>query len=420
LYEFAKCFGSCALIQVDTLEIWLEFWPRHRHPESVNRNLVLVPLNFVIAGGLAFALNWLSAIPGRRKAQAHWTEQARVLWPARTAGANNIWLAPVCLVLAEVAGGLITMSQGFPYPLLAAIFGALLGTFPFNREILPRFTFWSWLRLVGVSIALRGGLFLIFAVGAALMPEQAGLRMAVVSGSVLFFVLAWNFGLCLGTLRGLGLLRMADERLRRIVGVTSQRMGVREPRAWMMDVPLAQAFALPTTGELLFTSRLLEISSDEEVSAICAHELAHLAESKVVRVGRLVSTLTLYPLIFFRTAGDSSMWGVGVMFGLVLALFIFARRLSRRMEIRADKIASANQGEDGTYARALEKLYCDSLIPAVASTNLQMHPHLYDRMMAAGVQPEYPRPAKPRKMALSTLLLWGAYIVLMILTASRF
>jgi hypothetical protein len=75
------------------------------------------------------------------------------------------------------------------------------------------------------------------------------------------------------------------------------------------------------------------------------------------------------------------------------------------MEKRADKIAAENQAQDGIYAHALEKLYCDSLIPAVSSSNRKAHPHLYDRMLAAGIQPDYPRPAKPEIMGWSGLLI---------------
>jgi Zn-dependent protease with chaperone function len=221
-----------------------------------------------------------------------------------------------------------------------------------------------------------------------------------------------NYGLYVLLLRGLGVLRPPDERLRGIVAGTARRMGVHEPGTWLMDVPLAQAFALPTTGELMFSSRLLEISSDEEISAICAHELAHLMESKVVLAGRIAGSMTLYPLIFVRPAAKFGLSGVGVIVWLVSLSFILPRKLARRMEHRADKIATENQGEEGVYARALEKLYVDTLIPAVNTSKTKTHPHLYDRMLAAGIQPEYPRPAKPKKLPWFVFLIYIAFGVL--------
>ena len=51
---------------------------------------------------------------------------------------------------------------------------------------------------------------------------------------------------------------------------------------------------------------------------------------------------------------------------------------------------------DGAYARALEKIYRENQLPAVNVNNRQSHPHLYDRLLAAGVIPDYARPARPK------------------------
>src|SRR5207249_9576995 len=48
----------------------------------------------------------------------------------------------------------------------------------------------------------------------------------------------------------------------------------------------------------------------------------------------------------------------------------------------------------GRYARALEKLHRLNLMPAVTSGS-GVHPSLYDRMIAAGVTPDYRRPVAP-------------------------
>ena len=54
------------------------------------------------------------------------------------------------------------------------------------------------------------------------------------------------------------------------------------------------------------------------------------------------------------------------------------------MEKRADQLALNEQVQEGVYARALEKLYRENKIPAVNVNDKQTHPHLYDRMVAAG------------------------------------
>ena len=76
----------------------------------------------------------------------------------------------------------------------------------------------------------------------------------------------------------------------------------------------------------------------------------------------------------------------------------FARWLSQRMERRADQLALTEQANEGVYACALEKLYQENQMPAVNVNNKQTHPHLYDRMLAAGITPDYPRPTKPKRL----------------------
>src|SRR5271166_6470153 len=85
---------------------------------------VLVPLNFLMAGGLVYGLNWLAAISWRKTGQAHWTERARLAWPVRRAGATNIFLVPLCLSLAEVATGQVTLAGGV-VPAIAGLLGAI-------------------------------------------------------------------------------------------------------------------------------------------------------------------------------------------------------------------------------------------------------------------------------------------------------
>ena len=166
---------------------------------------------------------------------------------------------------------------------------------------------------------------------------------------------------------------------------------------WMMTGVAAQAYAFPFTGELIFSERLLRVCTDEEVATICAHELAHLGEPGMVLAGRFAGSLMFFPLLFLNPCFHS--WGMGFLllplFSLLLARF--SKWLSLRMERRADQAGTGSQVDEGVYARALEKLYRENQVPAVNINNSQTHPHLYDRMLAAGITPEYPRPARPAK-----------------------
>jgi len=82
------------------------------------------------------------------------------------------------------------------------------------------------------------------------------------------------------------------------------------------------------------------------------------------------------------------------------------------MERRADAMATVHEGPSpGTYARALERLYQINQMPAVMPGK-RTHPNLYDRLLAAGVTPAYPRPAAPARLT------WQLCVVMLLLVAS--
>jgi hypothetical protein len=89
-----------------------------------------------------------------------------------------------------------------------------------------------------------------------------------------------------------------------------------------------------------------------------------------------------------------------ISFGILVAALgvaILIRRLSRRLEQRADRIGGRHAGDAGTYGRALEKSYAANLTPAVLAGRGTTHPHLYDRLVAAGTPPAYERPRPPSR-----------------------
>jgi hypothetical protein len=93
---------------------------------------------------------------------------------------------------------------------------------------------------------------------------------------------------------------------------------------------------------------------------------------------------------------------------VIMAGFRFLGRRRRRMEVRADVFGSRVYEDKGIYARALAKLYQANEMPAVMPRKRMAHPHLYDRMLVAGVTPDFPRPDRPAR--------WGTWLgVLLVL-----
>ena len=106
------------------------------------------------------------------------------------------------------------------------------------------------------------------------------------------------------------------------------------------------------------------------------------------------------------------MAGVAVLELVLLLLLVFSRQLSQRMEKRADALARQEQTGDGIYARTLEKLYQANQMPAVMPRGRRTHPHLYDRMLAAGLTPDYPRPAPPGRITLPGWVIIAGIVVM--------
>jgi Zn-dependent protease with chaperone function len=190
------------------------------------------------------------------------------------------------------------------------------------------------------------------------------------------------------------------ERLQGIVRDTAAKMNVSFRELCLMRSSAAQAFAMPGSRRLVFTKRLLDLLSDDEIAAICAHELAHLTEARSDYYKRYVSWLIFMPWIFFNPMVHAlGQWGFGLLLLSSLSAPVLDRRVSRKLEIRADRIARSNEPDPGIYALALTRIYEDNLLPAVQAKARASHPHLYDRLLAAGVTPDFPRPAPAVDMA---------------------
>jgi hypothetical protein len=88
---------------------------------------------------------------------------------------------------------------------------------------------------------------------------------------------------------------------------------------------------------------------------------------------------------------------IGIIAPMILALGTlglqrFNRWLSLRFEHRADSSAIEAPESSAIYAGALLKLHEFNLTPATLEKRTSTHPDLYDRMIAAGIGPEFPRP----------------------------
>ena len=249
-------------------------------------------------------------------------------------------------------------------------------------------------------------LVLIFAI--IHMPENFGFVTWLAASGIFIFLLAFYFGLGLRLLKLFGVLQPATESLKVLVTEVSEKMQVPVRATWILSTYVGNAFALPQTRQLIFTDKLLETLSREETKAICAHELGHLSESRGVILVRGLAAFAFYPLIFVRPLGALNDYGAfWILFVACFLLLLIGSRVARRMEKRADKIAVESVADGAIYAQALERLYEINLTPAVMSRRTtKIHPNLYDRMMAAGVTPDFPKPLPPQRQSWTSSLMY--------------
>ncbi len=372
---------------------------------------------FFVALLLAMGSNWI-ALLRFPSAEIHWTLRARKLYPIRRSARLNIWLIPgMCGITHVLAthGQEPLLSAGLA---VAAWAGAILGTYPFDKKTFPQFSFKIWMRCVYGSWVMRFGVLGVLILGGMIMPEEFDWQLVLIGCVVIGLQAAIHFGLWLwlGKITGFLVLAKESDPISGIVRRTSEKMQVPYRRIWIMRNPVGYAAAFPTTHDLIFSEGLIVEHPAEEIEAICAHELAHLSEPRRTVFARVAAAMSLCPLIFIRPMVHAfDFLGVAILLMPLVFTTVFFRRLRRRMEVRADAVANQNAVEEGVYARALERLYRANQVPAVMPGKRQVHPHLYDRLLAAGVAPDYPRPEPPATFHWTSGLM---YLVLVILFAA--
>jgi Zn-dependent protease with chaperone function len=377
--------------------------------------LSLLPLiHFVSALLLTVILNALVLIPWRRskRAGAHWSEQARVLFPARRSAQMNLAFIPMLCLVVQVC----VLSTDSPVPLwfaAAALPGAILGSYRFDRALYPETGFGKWLQQVTVSWILTMASLSLIWLGIALMPKTWDWRIGAVTGGVLLSRawLIWGGGLWLCRL--LGALAPTPPRLTAIVEKLASRFQIPPPRSWTTQALMANAWALPHTQTLVFTHLLLDHLTDEEVEAITAHEFAHLTESRGALVARTFFQLNFLPWLFVQPMVHTWDLPIAVLVasGISWLWTMCSRHFSTRMERRADTMARGETEDKTTLALALLRIYQVNQIPAVMPGKHLTHPHLYDRMLDAGVTPDFPRPVAAKPTAWTSTVVFLGMLV---------
>jgi Zn-dependent protease with chaperone function len=356
--------------------------------------------------GVALALRRFRHSAGRP-----WTERASAAYAARLVVARSALLNT--LALAGVAFFRIAPGLGLPAQTLAAFtgLGAFTGSLAVGQHLERRLCETatsarrSSRRGIAVFWLLAFPQSVVFWLMLALMPRGWGWPAAgaVILGSLL--VAGSLQGIWLIGLARLGLLRPASPRLWEVVERTAAKVGIPPRAIGELTSPNPNAIAWFVPRFVMFTSPLCEILDDEELAAITAHELGHLAEPRGVLLLRILSSfLPVVVAAAIPLGGTFGLTAGLVPVALLGIALVIMPRLGRRMEEHADRLAREfDDGSAVAYARALEKIHEGNLLPVVVPGRHEVHPHLYDRLVAAGAPSAYPRPAPPRRSVLGLL-----------------
>lgn len=345
---------------------------------------------------------WRSAARamGRRNGM-HWSERARhwITWRAVAAGWHLAMLVGICVADLVVATG-VTIASTLRLAVVAAVLSLVLlarRNFGWLQRCTgmprPRST---WRASLGFHAIFLRPLWIALLFGTAVPAryDARGIAWAILLLlSLLLSATRAGNRLLLIT----GIFKPARKHVVAAVESARRSLPVPGPEVRVFEVELghANAIAYPGSGMIAFTVAAVEALTPEQLAAIGAHELEHLQESRAARALRAAWCMA-YGLPVLLVPALPHAPANGLLLGICL-FFVCAlayRSLSVRLEKRADHAATVHGQDSAVYALALERLYELNLVPAVTRVQ-QTHPHLYDRLIAAGHPPTFPRPRPP-------------------------
>ncbi len=353
---------------------------------------------------------WIAS-RGAPPATAHWSERARARFPVSVTMfvlflfslsfplvvlTRHLELVMGVSRVASILGGVVLAYAFIARPLTLRVLGRRGLAFPVDT---------AGVRLESFPTVL---LFCAIAFAAWSLPVWVGLA---VNTAVMFVYARWGFLSFLRVTRRL----VPSARLEKIARPLLKEAALGDASASVYRSGSANALAFPHARMLCVTTVAMDHLDDEEIGAVLSHEIGHLRESAAVRWGRIIFITTLVPNIaaalVFLVRGSPALTFIPLAFAWVG--IIGAKMLGKYAEKSADSHA-IHTADHTVYARALEHIYSLNGVPAVLRGKGGIHGHLYDRLVATGTTPSFPRPLPPKRAISATLVgvfvLFGGYV----------
>lgn len=227
----------------------------------------------------------------------------------------------------------------------------------------------------GIKTVLLLGLLsgVLLAIGQAL-GGASGLQMALLFAVAMnFFSYFFSEKIALMTS---GAVRVSHTenpeiyyRLAPVVQRLCQRMGIPEPKLWVIPERSPNAFATgrnPRHSSVAVTAGLLELMNDEELEGVIAHELAHVRNRDILIssiAATIAAAITFAARMFVFFGGRSNdddapnpLASLALLLLAPIAALLIQMAISRTREYAADAEAARAIGTGRGLANALRKL----------------------------------------------------------------
>ena len=357
-------------------------------------HIVFLSIYYTLCAIFLTKILWKRSIGNSLSPTSHWTEKARILFTARANAGSLIIIFPVTIVL------LLLMSR-FP-----------------SHEIVPTTLKLWWLCAISLfaSMVISQKTFRLYhtaprmsalkSISASLLLMYPHLTVALIFFAISPFVTKsflwlWLLSFAIVTWLMITKWRLSIAKWCKILTPAPQLQKMipsdSSITTYFFYHKTANAFALLFSKAICVSEKLYNLLDHKQIQSIMMHEYQHFKQNNVAR--GFVCTI---PFVLVGGYKIISIYNINIStyrIIFILVLLIIAENIAAKIFVREEKEIDdfvSKETDNEAYATALEIMYKENLFPAVTAKNTT-HPHLYDRMLDAGVTPNFPRPQPPQK-----------------------
>lgn len=225
------------------------------------------------------------------------------------------------------------------------------------------------------TAALLGSLTGLFMLVGGLLGGQSGMVFALITAiAVNFFSYYFSDKIVLSLYKAQPLSQTTHTALYQLVQELAQNMKLPMPKLWIIDTPIANAFATgrnPHHSSIAVTTGILNLLTLDELRGVLAHELSHI-KNRDILVGTLAATCAgaigflanmLQHMVFWQSRSDRNSRGQNPVVLFIISLLIpliatlIQLAISRTREYLADETGAHACQDPLALATALEKLH---------------------------------------------------------------